>query len=182
MPLMKLEVGKLKIIFLLCYILFPALNCWGDDTFTQKCKNTFLTTWTEGRLELIVPVNTWHNRAHYDYEQVHRYNERPWGLGLAKTYEDENANRHRLLALVFQDSFNRAEPTFGYSWQTIWRPEKTIRPTLGVVAGITLRESYDWIPIPAAIPVAGVDIGAFSVETTYLIGFDVLFTWVTWRF
>ncbi|MBR5151881.1 MAG: hypothetical protein IKW71_03535 [Elusimicrobiaceae bacterium] len=172
----------LKVICTLALMLCFAPCAWGIDTFTQTCKDALVTTWTEGKLELIIPANTWHNRSHYTHEQIEKYNERPWGIGLAKTYIDPKANRHRLLALVFQDSFNRPEPTFGYSWQAVWRAEHILRPTLGFVAGVTFRDSYDWIPIPAAIPIAGVDIGPFSLETTYLLGFDVLFTWVTWRF
>lgn len=174
---------KLKIIYILGISLWLVPSCaWGESTFTQTCKDTATSIWTQGRLELIVPVNTWHNRSSYSHEQIKDYNERPWGLGVAKTYIDEKSNRHRLLALTFQDSFNSPEPTFGYSWQAVWRAEHTIRPTLGVVAGFTFRHSYDWVPIPAAIPVAGLDIGPLSVETTYLLGFNVLFSWVTWRF
>lgn len=154
----------------------------GENLFLQNCKETVSTTWKEGRLELIVPVRTWHNRANYTHKQIDRYNEEPWGLGIAKTYTDERANRHRLLALSFQDSFDKPEPTVGYSWQAVWRVDHTLRPTLGFAIGVTLRDSYNWIPLPAAIPMIGVDIGPFSAETTYLIGFDVLFGWVTWRF
>ena len=163
-------------------ILFLTSVAWGQNSFIQTCEQAISTTWQKGRLEIIVPINTWHNRASYSSEQIDNYNERPWGIGLAKTYVDEKQNRHRLLALTFQDSFDKPEPTFGYSWQTVWRAEQTLRPTFGFVAGFTLRDSYHWIPVPAAIPVVGLDIGAFSAETTYLIGFDVLFTWVTWRF
>ena len=101
---------------------------------------------------------------------------------MAKTYVDEHSNRHRLLALTFQDSFNVAQPTVGYSWQAVWRAEHVLRPTLGFATGITFRKTYHWIPLPAIIPAAGLDVGPLSLETTYLIGFDVLFTWVTWRF
>lgn len=159
-----------------------ALGVRCENRFLQTSKDNLSTTWKEGRLELIVPVHTWHNRTHYTHEQIERYNENPWGIGLAKTYVDQRNNRHRLLALTFQDSFNKPEPTFGYSWQAVWRGEHTLRPTLGFVVGITLRDDYYWIPIPAAIPIAGLDVGPMSVETTYLLGFDVLFTWVTWRF
>ena len=164
------------------FILWGATATWGKNTFVQTSEDAISTTWKEGRMELIVPVNTWHNRNSYSHKQIDRYNERPWGLGLAKTYVDDKANRHRLLALTFQDSFNKPEPTVGYSWQTVWRAEHTFRPTLGFVAGVTLRDSYHWIPIPAAIPIVGLDVGPFSAETTYLLGFDVLFSWITWRF
>ena len=171
-----------KISFILGLFLLSTSLAWGKNTFLQTCEQAISTTWQEGRLELIVPVNTWHNRSSYSHEQIDRYNERPWGVGLAKTYIDEKQNRHRLLALTFPDSFDKPEPTMGYSWQNVWRADSIIRPTLGFVAGITLRDNYHWIPLPAVIPVVGLDIGPFSAETTYLIGFDVLFTWVTWRF
>ena len=163
-------------------VLFTVPVVWGENTFLQTCKQTFSTTWQEGRLEVIVPVHTWHNRAHYTKEQIDRWNEDPWGLGLSKTYMDEKSNRHRLLAITFQDSHNKPQPTFGYSWQAVWREEHTVRPTLGFLAGFTMRDELYYIPVPAAIPVAGVDVGSFSWEATYIPFVDVLFTWVTWRF
>ena len=155
---------------------------YGENTFTQTCRETLSTTWQEGRLELLVPVRTWHNRTRFSHEQIARYNEDPWGIGLAKTYVDDRSHRHRLFALTFQDSHDKPEPTMGYSWQVQWRADSTVRPTLGLLAGITFRDDYHWIPIPAVLPVAGLDIGPFSVESTYIIIGEVLFTWVTWRF
>ena len=171
-----------KNFFCLVFIFLLVPNVWGNNTSFQNCKGSLSDTWNQGRIELIVPVNTWHNRSHYSKDRIKNYNEHPWGGGLAKTYIDEKDNRHRLLALSFQDSFNNPEPTLGYSWQAVWRAEKIFRPTLGVIAGFTMRKDYNWIPIPAAIPTLGLDIGPFSVETTYVVGFDILFTWVTFRF
>lgn len=138
--------------------------------------------WDSGKTEIIAPVRTWHSRARYDKERIKRYNERPWGIGIGKYYTDESGNRHRLLALTFQDSFDKPEPTFAYTWQAVWREKQDFRPTLGFVSGITFRDNYHWIPVPFILPMLGFDYAAFSVEGVYIPVFDVAFTWVVWRF
>lgn len=145
------------------------------------------TTWNTGEIEGFLPINTWHNRWVYEHSKAHTYNERPWGLGIGKYRMDADGDRHRLVAMVFQDSHDKPEPTFAYSWQYLFRKDKTVRPSLGLMAGITFRDDYDWVPIPAILPVMGLDIGNFSIENTYVPGLggnngNVLFTWLSWRF
>ena len=181
---------------LFVFILMCAAVTWAGDEETAARKEpswfcrlvcNIKTTWRDGKLEGDLPVNTWHNRWVYDHEKVHSYNERPWGIGIGKYRLDKDGDRHRLVAMVFQDSHNKPEPTFAYSWQYLFRKDKTVRPSLGFMGGITFRDDYNWLPIPAVLPVVGVDIGNFSIENTYIPGLggnngNVLFTWLTWRF
>ncbi len=147
----------------------------------------FLETWNAPNLECVVPVNTWHNRWVYDKEKVHTFNERPWGIGVGKYRYDADGNRHSLVGLSFQDSHNSPEPTFAYGWQKVWLQDKLIRPSLGLMGGFTFRKDYNWVPLPAILPIVGFDIGPLSIENTYVPGLGgnnghVLFTWLTWRF
>lgn len=179
---MKLSASGWKIVcmWIACWLITQ--TCCYENLSAGAYKETLLTTWEKGRLEVIVPAHTWHNRAHYSKRQIDDWNEDPWGLGLAKTYVNEHGNRQRLLALTFQDSHNKPEPTFGYSWQAVWRADRTFRPTLGFVAGFTMRDELYYIPVPAAIPIVGLDIGPLSLEASYIFFADIAFAWVTWRF
>ena len=182
--------------FLWMMIILCASTVWaaeGAETTKKECSLTckwwcnIKTTWRDGEIEGFLPVNTWHNRWVYDHDKAHSYNERPWGAGIGKYRYDADGDRHRLVAMVFQDSHNKPEPSFAYSWQYLFRKEKTFRPSLGFMAGITFRDDYNWLPIPAVLPAFGFDIGNFSVENTYIPGLGgnnghVLFTWVSWRF
>ena len=175
---------KQKIYFLsiLCTLFSPIRG----HSFWEETKAHFKQILCRGENELYVPVNTWHNRAMYDSEKTRDYNERPWGIGFGKVLT-ENDRKYSLGFMEFQDSHNKVEPVFAYKWQAVWRHDKTIRPTLGWMAGITMRHEYSYVPIPAILPVAGLDIGPFSVESTYIPSLgknngNVLFTWVQWRF
>ena len=148
----------------------------------SEWSNQISNIWYNGSMALIVPVNTWHNRLTYDHSKIKDYNERPWGIGLERYVYDENKDRHGLIAMTFKDSFNKPEPTFLYSYQKRWRKEKDFNPTLGIAAGITFRENYHWLPVPGAAPTFGFDYKSFSLECLYVPIFDVMLTWVTWRF
>ena len=154
----------------------------SDSPILGQAVSHLKEIWNDGRTEVLLPVYTWHNRSRYDSDKIKDYNEIPWGIGIGKYIEPTPDRRYGIAALTFQDSFNKPEPTIWYSWQTLWRAGKDFRPSLGFAAGITCRENYNWIPIPGAAPTFGFDYKSLSVEALYIPGFDVLFTWMTWRF
>ena len=89
------------------------------------CSQALAGTWTEHlsalwdshEYDLMVPLNTWHNRLTYDHDKIKDFNERPWGLGFDKRYYDEDKDLHALGAMVFMDSHNDPEPLVGYQFQ-----------------------------------------------------------------
>ena len=167
-------------------ISFILLLPLGGNAFWEETKAHFKQILCHGENELYVPVNTWHNRLTYDHDKIRDFNERPWGIGYGKVLI-EDSHKYSLAFMEFQDSHNDIEPVFAYKWQKVWRTDKTVRPTLGLMAGFTMRSDYSYVPIPAALPVFGIDIGPFSIENTYIPSLgrnngNVLFTWVQWRF
>jgi len=176
----------MKIRFLSYIVLFLALAkpvySSDDMTLWTQATDHIKEIWDNGRLELALPVYTWHNRWCYDRDKIKDYNENPWGIGIGKYIEPTPDRRYGLLAMKLQDSFNKPELSTWYSWQKLWRPGQDFRPSLGFVAGITFRDNYNWLPIPGAAPTIGFDYKSFSVEALYIPGFDVLFTWLSWRF
>lgn len=182
MVLMRLKF--LLYIFILISFVNPvycAEEASGDSLWT-RATNHLKNIWDDGNMQLVLPVHTWHSTWRYDHDKIKEYNENPWGIGIGKYIEPTPDRRYGLLALTFQDSFNKPEPSVWYSWQILWRKGKDFRPSLGFVAGLTCRENYHWIPVPGAAPTFGFDYKSFSVESLYVPGFDVLFTWLTWRF
>ena len=174
-----------KKVYILGISFFALLPLRGN-AFWEETKLHFKQILCRGQNELYIPVNTWHNRWTYDRENIRKYNERPWGIGFGKVLFDED-HKYSLGFMEFQDSHNDIEPIFAYKWQKVWRLDKTVRPTLGWMAGITMRSDYNYVPIPAVLPVFGIDIGPFSLESTYVPALgknngNVLFTWVQWRF
>lgn len=137
----------------------------------------------EGSLDLLIPVNTWHNRWTYDKNKIKEYNERPWGLGLSKSLII-NQWRHGLAGMVFLDSHKDIEPIVGYSFQRLWTfgKDKAARISLGGLIGVTMRSDYHYIPIPAPIPLLEIGWKNFSIENTYIPGGhncgNILFTWL----
>ena len=166
-------------------VIFVFLFSLNANAFWTETSAHLQQIFSQGQNEIYVPVNTWHNRWTYD-DRVHKYNERPWGIGFGRSLS-EDSYRYSLGFMEFQDSHNKVEPIFAYKWQKVWRADKTIHPTLGCMAGITMRDDYSYIPFPLVLPVFGFDIGSFSFENTYIpfLGKNngnVLFTWIQWRF
>ena len=186
MPVMKLKF--LILTLMLAGVVVPAYCAengtqgQADSSWWTLANNHLTEIWDKGNTELLLPAYTWHNRRRYDSDKVKDYNETPWGIGIGKYIEPRPDRRYGLVAITFQDSFNKPEPSAWYSWQALWRTEKDFRPSLGFVAGITCRENYHWIPVPGMAPTIGFDYKSLSVEGLYIPGFDVFFTWLTWRF
>ena len=173
------------------FLLLLSSVAYAAEDLSEKPTETSLWTqttqhlgqiWDEGDIELLLPIHTWHNRMSYSSEKIRKYNENPWGFGIGKYIDPVSNRRYGIAALTFQDSFNKPEPTLWYSWQALYREGKDFRPSCGFVAGLTFRDNYHWLPVPGAAPTVGFDYKNFSLEALYIIGFDVVFTWATWRF
>ena len=148
----------------------------------QEVKQHLCSIWQEGRYQALLPIHTYHTPRTYNSEKRKDYNERPWGFGIGKYIQPTPNRRYGLSAMTFQDSFNKPEPTFFYSWQHLFLADKDFRPHIGFAAGITFRDNYHWIPVPGAAPTIGFDYKSFSVNTLYVPGFDVFLTWMSWYF
>lgn len=181
---------KLSFIFLFLCFAMPAFAD-GTSTDTSEVQDVPLLTqfadhlkniWNDGNIDVMLPIYTWHCPWRYSHEKVKDYNKIPWGFGIGKYLEPTPDRRYGFKIMSFQDSFNKPEPTVWYSWEALWRAGKDFRPSLGFTTGITMRHNYHWIPVPGAAPTVGFDYKSFSMEALYIPGFDVLFTWLAWRF
>ena len=176
---------KLFRLWLFCFVFAPTIAAATGDqetSFFQSIRRHLCSIWTSDKYQVLLPINTFHNPMSYSAEKRRDYNERPWGIGIVKYAQPTPDRRYGLTAMTFQDSFNKPEPSFFYSWQMLWRAKKDFRPTLGIMAGITFRHNYNWIPVPGIVPSFGLEYKSFSVDTLYVPGFDVFLTWLTWRF
>lgn len=146
---MKLiNVKKIIGLSLLC-ICFSVFADQDNEHNTQtpsmwdNIKKTLTDTWNSDTYELYVPLNTWHNRATYDRENIDSYNERPWGIGIGVSRFDEDGDWHSLYIMEFQDSHNVIEPIGGYAYQTYWRPTEKLKFGIGYTLSITARKDYN---------------------------------------
>lgn len=153
--------------------------------FWQRQWNTVTETYHAPDSELYIPLYTWHNRATYDHDKIKEYNENPWGIGYGKYRYDEDGDWHAVYAMIFMDSHDDPEPIIGYAFEKIWRPSKNWRFGAGFTLGITMRSDFDYIPIPAPLPLLSVGYRQLTLETTYIPGGknngNVLFTWLRWQ-
>lgn len=136
---------------------------------------------------MFVPVNTWHNRKMYDKEKTDSYNEMPWGMGIGKHVYQDNIMRG-LYVMAFSDSHGKVEPIVGYlrQWNYYIDSDKDFSVGAGYTLGVTFRDDYNYLPIPAPLPIFGIQYGKLSVQATYIPGpynmFNVLFTWIRFEF
>ena len=158
-------------------------SSWWDKWTTNVEK-----AWNSDKYQLIIPAHTYHSRISYSRENIKKYNENPWGIGLERYFEDEGNVRHSLFALTFQDSWNRPQPTAGYSWQKNWYADydNDLAVGLGYSLILTARKNHAYVPIPGILPTLSLEYRRFIVQTAWVpyMGANngnILFTMVKWK-
>ena len=175
-----------KIIFTFCFLAFViplavraeigdtelmevtdalVLHSWWDSW-----RSSLRATWKSDDYAVIVPFNTYHVRSTYSKDNIERYNEKPWGLGIEKYYVDEKRNRHSFYALVFSESYARAQTNIGYAWEKCFYLDDAgdMRIGIGYNATITSRYRQNYIPFPGTLPMMSVNYKFLSVQTTWV--------------
>ncbi|MBN3160358.1 lipid IV(A) palmitoyltransferase PagP [Pectobacterium brasiliense] len=159
-----------------------------DESWWQRSKNNLSTTWNSSQShDIYIPAITWHNRWTYDKEKTDRYNERPWGAGYGVSRLDKDGDWHGLYLMAFKDSYNKWEPIGGYGYEKRWRPtsDQDFQLGLGFTAGFTMRDNWNYIPIPVLLPLASISYSKLSFQATYIPGTynngNVFFAWFRWQ-
>ncbi|MCY9849700.1 MULTISPECIES: lipid IV(A) palmitoyltransferase PagP [Pectobacterium] len=159
-----------------------------DESWWQRSKNNLSTTWNSPQShDIYIPTITWHNRWTYDKEKTDRYNERPWGAGYGVSRLDKDGDWHGLYIMAFKDSYNKWEPIGGYGYEKRWRPtsDQDFQLGLGFTAGVTMRDNWNYIPIPVLLPMASISYSKLSFQATYIPGTynngNVFFAWFRWQ-
>ena len=173
----------------LCLSLSYPLITNADEGVLSKAlsgvKTELSQTWQSQDVELYVPINTWHNRNFYESEDIDNFNERPWGIGAGKYRYDENGDWHGIYAMAFLDSHSEIEPIVGYGFQKVWRVSEYVRLGLGYTLGVTVRQDFDYVPIPLLLPLFSVKYKQVALQSTYVPGGyghgNILFSWLRWE-
>ncbi|MCL6365797.1 phospholipid:lipid A palmitoyltransferase [Pectobacterium carotovorum subsp. carotovorum] len=159
-----------------------------DESWWQRSKNNLSTTWNSPQShDIYIPTITWHNRWTYDKEKTDKYNERPWGAGYGVSRLDKDGDWHGLYIMAFKDSYNKWEPIGGYGYEKRWRPtsDQDFQLGLGFTAGVTMRDNWNYIPIPVLLPMASISYSKLSFQATYIPGTynngNVFFAWFRWQ-
>ena len=174
-------------MFCLCLLCFPFSAKAALDEYIADLQQDVDNILKNDNWDLYVPVNTWHNREMYDKKKTDSYNEMPWGLGIGKHFYQDDVMRG-LYVMAFSDSHSNVEPIVGYlrQWNYYFDRNKNFSVGAGYTLGVTFREDYHYLPIPAPLPIFGLQYGKLSVQATYIPGpynmFNVLFTWIRFEF
>nr|WP_170158962.1 lipid IV(A) palmitoyltransferase PagP [Brenneria alni] len=159
-----------------------------DESWWQRSKNNLSKTWSESpNHDIYIPAITWHNRWTYDKDKTDEYNERPWGAGYGVSRLDEDGDWHSLYIMAFKDSHNKWEPIGGYGFEKRWHPtrDQDFQLGLGFTAGVTMRDNWNYIPIPVLLPLASISYQNLSFQATYIPGThnngNVFFAWFRWQ-
>ncbi|WP_395858574.1 lipid IV(A) palmitoyltransferase PagP [Affinibrenneria salicis] len=160
----------------------------ASDSWWQRAKSNLSQTWySSDNHDIYVPAITWHNRWTYSDDKIDEYNERPWGAGYGISRYDADGDWHGLYIMAFKDSHNKWEPIGGYGYEKTWRPtrDQDFRLGLGFTAGMTMRDNWNYIPIPVLLPLASIGYKQLSFQATYIPGThnngNVFFAWFRWQ-
>lgn len=182
--IMKNYLASLALISLMLSNAVYADESTHDNTWSYV-KDTLSKTWEANDYELYVPMHTWHNRSYYTSEKIDQYNENPWGLGIGKYRFDDDGDWHGLYAMAFADSHKKMQPVAGYGFQKMWHATDDLRLGAGYTLGFTLREDFNYMPIPIIAPLASVEYKQIALQSTYIFGGNgngnILFTWLRWQ-
>lgn len=183
----------LYLLMLPCYLCIASVHAAtladGVANGWHSFSDNVSQTWNEPQtFDLYVPAITWHSRWAYDSDKTDKYNERPWGAGGGISRYDEKGNWNGIYLMAFKDSFNKWEPIGGYGWEKTWRPlaDPDFHLGLGYTAAVTMRDNWNYIPIPVILPLASIGYGSASFQMTYIPGTynngNVYFAWLRWQF
>jgi palmitoyl transferase len=155
--------------------------CSDEDSMPAEVCRHVSQLWDEGGDDLYVPLHTHHLRSAYSDEQIAHFNETPWGLGYGRS-RTEDGHWEALYGMVFQDSHNKPEPMVGYAYQWLWSAPQNVRAGLGYTLLVTARDDlYSYTPLPGILPIASLQYGKVSLNTTYVPGGrgfgNILFFW-----
>lgn len=176
---MKLKTLILSVAFVFCSWNAKA----GIKEYWEDLQKNVSTTWASEDYDAYIPVYAWHNRLTYDKSHIDKYNENPWGFGLGKSYYDDKGNWHSLYAMAFKDSNKHLETFFGYAWMKNWFVDcnPDFRVGVGYTLGLTQRSEWFYIPVPAPLPLVGIEYKNIALQAAYVPGVkndgNVLFIW-----
>lgn len=176
---MKLKLG------ILCTLLlaWPLKGYAGFAEYWQDLRNDVAKVWNSEEYDMYIPLYAWHNRLAYDQKHIEKYNENPWGFGLGKSYYDDDGNWHSLYVMAFKDSNDYTETFFGYAWMKNWfvNCNRDFRVGAGYTLGLTQRHEWNYIPVPAPLPLVGIEYKRIALQAAYVPGVkndgNVLFIW-----
>lgn len=138
-------------------------------------------TWNEGGNDLYLPLHAHHLRFAYTDEKIDSFNENSWGIGYGRSHYVDG-NWEGLYAMTFLDSHSDLEPMLGYGYQWMWGKQDALHAGLGYTVFITSRSDvFNYMPFPAALPIASINYNKVSLNGTYVPGGkgngNILFFW-----
>lgn len=156
----------------------------------ERLKTNASETWhLPQHREFYLPLFAWHPPFAWDSDRRKEYNESPWGAGYGLSRLDQDGDWHGLYLMVFKDSQYEWEPVGGYAYEKIWHPiadNQDFRLGLGLTAGITMRDNWNYIPVPYVLPLGSVGYKDLTLQATFVPGLrnkgNVFFGWLRWQF
>lgn len=146
----------------------------GSDGFFASQVDGFTRVMNDGTTGLVLPLYT--NHPTWDYDNRHEENGYPWGGGIARSVIDERGNERLVYAIAFSDSHYSVEPFMGYGWLGRWEiGDSGFHAGAGYLLGLTFREDYKWLPIPAPLPLIGAGYENVDFYMTYIPVSNVFF-------
>lgn len=150
--------------------------------------NTAETWQSPQQHDFYLSLFAWHPPFAWDKDRRDEYNEKAWGAGYGRSRTDTGGNWHGLYLMMFKDSQYKWEPVAGYAYEKIWHPldNNDFRLGLGLTAGITMRDNWNYLPVPYVLPLGSVGYKNLSLQATFVPGLrnkgNVFFGWLRWQF
>jgi len=127
----------------------------------------------DGHSDLLLPAYTFH--PPYKYPNRFDENHYPWGVGVARRVIDAKDNERLVYLLGFSDSHYDFQPMLGYGWIARWPLVAGLKGGLGYTVFLTARADANYLPFPAALPLASIGTDRVTLYGTWIPSTEVLF-------
>lgn len=146
----------------------PGWKGWFADAW-EGSKRIF----RDGHSDLMLTLYTYH--PPYMYGNRFEENHYPWGAGFARTVIDAKDNERMVYLLAFSDSHYDFQPVLGYGWIARWPLFAGLKGGLGYTVFVTARADANYLPLPAALPLASIGNDRVTLYGSWIPTADVLF-------
>ncbi|MEO6352710.1 MAG: hypothetical protein ABI575_07785 [Oxalobacteraceae bacterium] len=123
----------------------------------------------QGNTSLLLSGYSYHGRNTYTPERIREFNEKSWGLGIAKTLRNPNGDEEYLYGMANSDSHYDPQFMAGYAYQWVWPLAGKLEIGAGWTALLISRtDTWGGVPFPVALPLASIGTPDAKLMAAYI--------------
>lgn len=150
-----------------------AIDNGANDSWWQNTQDVVRTKaetiYDQGETNLLLSGYAYHGRNTYTPERIREFNEKSWGLGVAKVLRHPNMDEEYLYAMAISDSHYNPQLMAGYAYQWVWPMAGPLEVGAGWTALLISRSDIlHGVPFPIALPLVSIGTSDAKLMASYI--------------